>query len=109
RRYSAAIQHTTDEVATRAPCRRWKSRGGGDYSGRVVQRRVGRPGPPRLVRMPEKVATAAIEPIYGPRAENPHPLGHALRRSPNRYRIDERAYRVVIEVIDHRGDIYRPR
>ncbi|MGH8905136.1 MAG: hypothetical protein ACRD0K_01110 [Egibacteraceae bacterium] len=29
--------------------------------------------------MPEKVAMAAIEFIYGPLAENPHRLGHALR------------------------------
>jgi len=80
-------------------------------------------GPARraLARMPEKVATAAIEFIYGPLSENPHRLGHALRfdlegphsarRGDHRiiYRIDEREHRVVIEVIEHRADIYRPR
>jgi len=71
--------------------------------------------------MPEKVATAAIEFIYGPLSENPQRLGHTLRfdleglhsarRGDHRiiYRIDEREHRVVIEVIEHRADIYRPR
>jgi mRNA interferase RelE/StbE len=80
-------------------------------------------GPARhaLARMPENVARAAIEFIYGRLAENPHRLGHTLRfdleglhsarRGDHRivYRIDECEHRVVIEVIDHRGDIYRPR
>jgi mRNA interferase RelE/StbE len=74
-----------------------------------------------LARMPEKAATAAIEFIYGPLVKNPHRLGHVLRfeleglhsarRGDHRivYRIDERQRRVVIEVIEHRGDVYRPR
>lgn len=69
-----------------------------------------------LQRLPEKVATAAVEFIYGPLAENPHRVGKALRfelegldsarRGDYRiiYRIDDR---VTITAIEHRADIYR--
>lgn len=80
-------------------------------------------GPARraLPRLPEKVATAAIEFIYGPLAAQPRRVGRALRfeleghysarRGDHRilYRIDEDARRVVIEVIEHRADVYRRR
>jgi mRNA-degrading endonuclease RelE of RelBE toxin-antitoxin system len=69
-----------------------------------------------LQRLPEKVATAAIEFIYGPLANNPQRLGkalrfdleglHSARRGSYRiiYRIDER---VTIIAIEHRADVYR--
>lgn len=74
-----------------------------------------------LVRLPEKVAAAAIEFIYGPLADQPFRVGHALRfeltglhsaaRGDHRiiYRIDEERQEVIIEVIEHRADVYRPR
>lgn len=80
-------------------------------------------GPARraLRRLPEKVVTAAVEFIYGPLADNPHRVGHALRfeleglhsarRGGHRivYRIDDQPRRVIIEVIQHRADAYRLR
>lgn len=69
-----------------------------------------------LRRLPEKVATAAIEFIYGPLASNPQRVGkalrfdleglHSARRGDYRiiYRIDER---VIITAIEHRADVYR--
>lgn len=69
-----------------------------------------------LQRLPEKIATAAIEFIYGPLSENPQRVGKALRfeleglhiarRGDYRiiYRIDDR---VTITAIEHRADIYR--
>jgi len=69
-----------------------------------------------LQRLPEKVATAAIEVIYGPLANNPQRVGKALRfdleglhiarRGDYRiiYRIDDR---VTIIAIEHRADAYR--
>lgn len=69
-----------------------------------------------LRRLPEKVATAAIEFIYGPLASNPQRVGkalrfdleglHSARRGDYRviYRIDEH---VTIIAIDHRADVYR--
>jgi mRNA interferase RelE/StbE len=74
-----------------------------------------------LRRLPEKVATAAIEFIYGPLARNPQKVGRRLRfelegrHSAHRgdyrvvYRIDERRRRVDILAIDHRADSYRRR
>lgn len=76
-------------------------------------------GPPRrsaLRRLPEKVATAAIEFIYGALASNPQRVGkafrlsleglHSARRGDFRiiYRID--TY-VTITAIEHRADVYR--
>jgi mRNA-degrading endonuclease RelE of RelBE toxin-antitoxin system len=73
-----------------------------------------------VARLPEKVATAAIEFLYGPVAENPHRTGaplklgleglHSARRGDHRiiYEIDDsRAVRVV--TIQHRADVYRRR
>lgn len=69
-----------------------------------------------LQRLPEKVATAAIEFIYGPLASNPQRVGkalrldlralHSARRGDYRiiYRIDAR---VTIIAIEHRADVYR--
>jgi len=74
-----------------------------------------------LARLPEKVATAVVEFIYGGLAENPHRVGrelsleltslHAARRGDFRvvYRIDEHGLRVVVTAVDHRADIYRRR
>jgi mRNA interferase RelE/StbE len=79
------------------------------------------PAPARraLHRPPEKVATTAIEFIYGPLADNPGRVGRPLRfeledrysahRGDYRvvYRIDERRRRVEVLAIDHRSDVYR--
>lgn len=69
-----------------------------------------------LTRLPEKVATAAIEFIYGTLAKNPQRVGKALRfeleglHSARRgdYRIIYRITDVVtIAAIEHRADVYR--
>lgn len=69
-----------------------------------------------LQRLPEKVATAAIEFIYGPLASTPQRVGKALRvdldglHSARRgsYRIICRIdARVTIIAIEHRADVYR--
>jgi mRNA interferase RelE/StbE len=72
-----------------------------------------------LRRLPEKVATAAIECIYGPLASNPSRVGRPLRfeleglHSAHRgdyrvvYRIDDRRRRVEVLAIGHRADVYR--
>lgn len=69
-----------------------------------------------LRRLPEKMATAAVELIYGTLAGNAQRVGKALRfdleglHSARRgdygviYRIDSR---VTIVAIDHRADAYR--
>lgn len=69
-----------------------------------------------LRRLPEKVAAAVIEFIYGPLASNPHRVGkalrlnleglHSARRGDYRiiYRIDAH---VTIAAIEHRADVYR--
>jgi mRNA-degrading endonuclease RelE of RelBE toxin-antitoxin system len=74
-----------------------------------------------LTRLPEKVATAAVELIYGGLAENPFRLGKPLklelegtysaRRGDYRvfYRIDDKHHRVDILAIEHRSDAYRSR
>jgi mRNA interferase RelE/StbE len=79
------------------------------------------PAPPALRRLPEKVATAAVELIYGPLAQNPPRVGHALRfdleglhsarRGDHRivYRVDDRRHVVVVMAIEHRSDVYRRR
>lgn len=68
-----------------------------------------------LQRLPENVATAAIELIYGPIASNPRRVGkalrfdleglHSARRGEYRiiYRID---HRITIIAIEHRADVY---
>ncbi len=74
-----------------------------------------------LARLPERVATAVVEFIYGPLAERPYRVGRPLRfelegkHSAHRgdyrviYQVDEPGRRVVILVIAHRADVYRPR
>lgn len=75
----------------------------------------------RLDRIPEKAATACVEFVYGPRAEDPHRAGGELRldlagtRSARRgdfriiYEIDGTARIITILAIDHRSNVYRPR
>jgi mRNA interferase RelE/StbE len=72
-----------------------------------------------LRRLPEKVATAAVELIYGPLADDPGRVGRPLRfelegrHSAHRgdyravYRIDDQRRRVEILAIGHRADLYR--
>lgn len=74
-----------------------------------------------LTRLPEKVATAAIEFVYGPLAESPRRVGRPLRfelegsHSAHRgdyrivYRIDDRRRIVYVLTVDHRRDVYRRR
>lgn len=74
-----------------------------------------------LERLPEKVASAAIEFIYGSLAENPQRVGkplrfeleglHSARRGDYRvvYEIDPVGASVTIIAIQHRADVYRPR
>jgi mRNA interferase RelE/StbE len=74
-----------------------------------------------LTRLPEKVATAAVEFIYGSLAENPHRVGkslklglaglHSARRGDYRviYRIDDDEHAVTVMAIEHRSDAYRLR
>jgi mRNA interferase RelE/StbE len=74
-----------------------------------------------LDRLPEKIATACVEFVYGGLAEDPHRMGRALRfdlegkHSARRgdfrvvYEIDESRRVVIVVAIDHRSDIYRPR
>ncbi|MGB8019693.1 MAG: type II toxin-antitoxin system RelE/ParE family toxin [Candidatus Nanopelagicales bacterium] len=74
-----------------------------------------------LQRMPEKVATAAVDFIYGSLAENPQSAGkpvrfeleglHSARRGDYRvvYEIDVTEATVTIIAIQHRADVYRPR
>lgn len=75
----------------------------------------------QLARLPGRVASAVVEFMIGPLCENPHRVGHPLRReleglwSARRgaYRIileiDEQEQRVVVLRIDHRADVYRTR
>lgn len=74
-----------------------------------------------MERLPEKVAAAVIELIYGALAEKPHRVGgplrfelegkYSARRGDYRviYVIDDERRTVLIEVIAHRGDAYRRR
>lgn len=74
-----------------------------------------------LTRLPEKVATAVVEFLYGSLASSPHRVGkplklglgglHSARRGDYRviYRIDDHQHRVTIVAIEHRSDAYRPR
>lgn len=74
-----------------------------------------------LARLPEKVASAVVEFLYGSLAENPRRVGkplklglagmHSARRGDYRviYRIDDGQRLVTILAIEHRSDIYRPR
>lgn len=74
-----------------------------------------------LDRLPEKVATACVEFVYGSLAADPHRVGKALRfdldglhgarRGDFRvvYEIDDDRHRVTIVAVGHRGDIHRRR
>jgi mRNA-degrading endonuclease RelE of RelBE toxin-antitoxin system len=74
-----------------------------------------------LARLPEKVATATVEFLYGSLAANPHRAGkplkldlaglHSAGRGDYRviYRIDDHRRRVDVVAIEHRSDVYRPR
>ena len=74
-----------------------------------------------LPRLPEKVATAVVEFLYGSLAANPHRVGkplklgleglHSARRGDYRviYRIDDQHRRIDVMAIEHRSDVYRPR
>ena len=72
-----------------------------------------------LRRLPEKIATAVVEFVYGSLADNPQRVGralhlelvdhHAARRGEYRivYRIDDETCVVLIVHVDHRADVYR--
>lgn len=72
-----------------------------------------------LRRLPEKIARAVVEFVYGSLADNPERVGralqlelaghHAARRGDYRvtYTIDRSAGRVLIVYVDHRADVYR--
>jgi mRNA interferase RelE/StbE len=74
-----------------------------------------------LARLPEKVATAVVEFLYGSLAVSPRRAGqplklgleglHSARRGDYRviYRIDDDRRLVTVMAIEHRSDIYRPR
>jgi mRNA interferase RelE/StbE len=74
-----------------------------------------------LTRLPQKVATAVVEFLYGSLAASPHRVGkplklsleglHSARRGGYRviYRIDDQRRLVIVIAIEHRSDIYRPR
>ncbi len=73
------------------------------------------------VNLPDKVAGAIIEFVYGALADNPDRVGrplrweleglHAARRGDYRiiYHLDTERRVVVIEAVGHRSDIYRRR
>lgn len=72
-----------------------------------------------LRRLPEKIATAAVEFVYGSLADSPERVGrelqlelagrHAARRGDYRviYQIDRPGGVVLIVHVDHRADVYR--
>lgn len=69
-----------------------------------------------LARLPDKVAAAAVEFIYGGLAENPYRVGKPLRRELEGMHSARRGdFRIVYRItdvatimaIDHRADIYR--
>ena len=74
-----------------------------------------------LTRLPEKVATAVVEFLYGSLAASPYRVGkplklgldglHSARRGDYRVicRIDDRQRQVTVVAIEHRSDVYRPR
>jgi mRNA-degrading endonuclease RelE of RelBE toxin-antitoxin system len=80
-----------------------------------------RPARRAIARIPEKVATATVEFIYGLLADNPHRVGHPVRfelegrhaasRGDFRiiYRIGEKQHVVFVLTIEHRADVYRRR
>jgi len=72
-----------------------------------------------LRRLPEKIATAVVEFVYGSLADNPERVGRELqlelsgrqvaRRGDYRvsYQIDRSEGVVLIVHVDHRADVYR--
>lgn len=72
-----------------------------------------------LQRLPEKIAAACVEFLFGPRADDPYRLGkplraeleglHSVRRGDYRviYPINDPHRRLEIVHIDRRGDVYR--
>lgn len=74
-----------------------------------------------LTKLPEKVATAVVEFLYGSLSSSPYRVGkplrlgldglHSARRGDYRviYRIDDHQHRVTVIAIEHRSDAYRPR
>ena len=75
----------------------------------------------KIEHLPESVAAAIVEFVYGPLADNPQRVGkalrgeleggHSARRGEYRviYTIDEDRVVVTLLGIDHRRDVYRPR
>jgi mRNA interferase RelE/StbE len=74
-----------------------------------------------VARLPEKVAAAAVEFMYGSLAESPRRVGkplklslaglHGARRGDYRviYLVDDQLRTVTIMAIEHRADVYRRR
>ncbi len=74
-----------------------------------------------LDRLPEKIAIACVEFVYGGLADNPHRVGrplrfdlegmHSARRGDFRiiYEINDDQHAVTVVAIDHRSDVYRSR
>jgi mRNA interferase RelE/StbE len=74
-----------------------------------------------LTRLPEKVATAVAEFLYGSLASSPYRVGkplklgleglHSAQRGDYRviYRVDDHQRQVTVLAIEHRSDVYRPR
>ncbi|MGL5931243.1 MAG: type II toxin-antitoxin system RelE family toxin [Dermatophilaceae bacterium] len=72
-----------------------------------------------LQRLPEKIATACLEFVFGPLGDNPQRVGrplrgelsglHSARRGDYRviYGIDGDAHTVEVVHIDRRSDVYR--
>jgi mRNA-degrading endonuclease RelE of RelBE toxin-antitoxin system len=72
-----------------------------------------------LQRLPEKIATACVEFLFGPLADNPRRLGkplhdelaglHSARRGDYRvvYEIIENTHCIEVVHIDRRSDVYR--
>jgi len=73
-----------------------------------------------LARLPERVATAVVEFLYGSLAASPYRVGkplklgpgglHSARRGDYRviYRIDDRQRKVTVAAVEHRSEVYRP-
>jgi mRNA-degrading endonuclease RelE of RelBE toxin-antitoxin system len=82
---------------------------------------VAAPARRALDRIPAKVAIAVLDFILGPLVENPERVGKPLRGDLAGlfsarvgayrviYNIDREAGRVLVVMIDHRADVYRPR
>lgn len=74
-----------------------------------------------LNRLPEKIAVACVEFVYGGLSQNPQRMGrplrfdlagaHSARRGDFRviYEIDDDRRGVTVVAIGHRSDAYRPR